>query len=329
MAKASLVNLYSIRLLCCLIAATLSIGSILGQAGCTFGIFQPKRARSTSSVTRHAEPSRPVVAVLGATGRTGSLVVEALRRGGMATPLALTRSGRWTPPTVPSSMSGSMEGVEVGQADVTDSNSLLKALAGVSAVVFAAAYAKGKSEPSDVDNAGLVRCAKVVRELGIGRLVVVSSAAVTRPYAPVGILLNTIGSGVLTEKLKGESEMKKILTGSQSTYTVVRPGGLSNLDPVGYTEVEFNQGDTLVGSIPRADVAAVSAVAATDPLNRGARRTFEMYTAKSRNGLLPWYSGKTKYVVRGDADCGAMLGRLRPDKDVIDVPGFSPFDFSL
>eukprot|EP00913_Durusdinium_trenchii_P023893 g22438.t1 len=44
------------------------------------------------------------------------------------------------------------EDVEVGQADVTDSGSLALALAGVSAVVFAAAYSRGKTEPKDVDN---------------------------------------------------------------------------------------------------------------------------------------------------------------------------------
>eukprot|EP00415_Alexandrium_ostenfeldii_P004074 UN4074 len=118
--------------------------------------------------------------------------------------------------------------------------------------------------------------------------------------------------------------MRGILRDSGSSYTIVRPGGLKTGDAVGFEELEFNQGDTLVGGVQRADVAAVCAAAALDPDNRAADKTFEMYEAKSRNGLLPWY-GDSKYIVDGRRDCGEMLGALRDDADVTDVPGFLPF----
>ncbi|CAE7256304.1 unnamed protein product [Symbiodinium pilosum] len=273
---------------------------------------------------------RPVVAVLGANGRTGSLVVEALLRDGLAVPRALTRNGTWTMLDKVSGEDASR--VQLGKADVADPSSLGAALAGVSAVVFAAAYARGKTQPKDVDNEGLVNCAKVVVQEGIDRLIVVSSGSVTRPYAPVGILLNTIGSGVLNEKLQGENRMKEILQGSSSSYTIVRPGGLTTDPADGFLELQFNQGDTYVGNVARADVAAVCAVAATDPLNSGAGKTFEMFKARTRNPLLPWYRGRTRYMVGGLRDCGAMLARLRPDKEVYDVPGMLPLsldDFKL
>lgn len=265
----------------------------------------------------------PVVAVLGAGGRTGALIVEELLKMNVK-PRALTRSGRWSSPNGREMTSSGDVSVEVGRADVTDAASLATALVGVSAVVFAAAYSRGSTLPRDIDNSGLVKTAQAVRDLGVQRLVVVSSAATTRPYAPVGVLLNTIGSGVLFEKLQGESEMRGILDGSDATYTVVKPGGLKMTDAVGFENLEFNQGDTFVGGVPRADVAAVAATAAVDPENRAAGKTFEMYEAKTRNGLLPWY-GESKYVVAGCSDCGEMLGALLEDKDVKDVPGFLPF----
>ncbi|CAJ1375172.1 unnamed protein product [Effrenium voratum] len=280
------------------------------------------------TVTRAAAADRPVVAVVGANGRTGSLAVEAIAKGGLAKARALTRSGNWQPEDA----SINQEQFEVGQADVTDASSLAAAFAGVAAVVFAAAYSRGKTKPQDVDNAGLVNCAKAVLEQGVERLVVVSSASVTRPYAPVGILLNTIGSGVLSEKLEGEDKVKELFEGSESSYTIVRPGGLTMEPPAGFVELQFNQGDTYVGSVPRADVAAVCAVAASDPLNSGANKTFEMFKGRGRSPLLPWYRGKTRYMVGGVSDCSAMLARLRPDKEVYDIPGALPIglaDFEM
>lgn len=259
------------------------------------------------------------VAVLGAGGRTGALCVEALCKA-RATPKALTRSGIWTPPG-----SGSATAVAIGRADVTNYTSVLKALDGAEAVIWAAAYSRGKSLPKDIDNAGLVNVAKAVKALNIPRLVVVSSAATTRPYAPVGVLLNVIGSGVLLEKLQGEKEMQGILEGTNSTWTILKPGGLKMDAALGSEKLEFNQGDTLVGSIPRADVAAVAAAAAIDPQNRGAGKTFELYAAKSRNPLLPWYSTESPYAVAGSSDVAEMLGALRPDTEVANVPGILPF----
>ncbi|CAE7368468.1 unnamed protein product [Symbiodinium natans] len=258
----------------------------------------------------------------------------------MAQPRALTRSGSWTP---------------------DKAFEMLKPLFGntASASPDKAAYSRGKTEPKDVDNARfLVQFnwtdhLQVVLQEGIDRLIVVSSASVTRPYAPVGLLLNTLTAQMqemttldLNKFImcqaavadQGENQVKELFQGSScdsyltSSYTIVRPGGLTKDPADGFLELQFNQGDTYVGNVSRADVAAVCAVAATDPLNSGAGKTFEMFKARTRQPLLPWYRGKTRYVVGGNRDCAAMLARLRPDKEVYDVPGMLPIslaDFKL
>merc|ERR1712113_55565 len=99
---------------------------------------------------------------------------------------------------------------------------------------------------------------------------------------------------------------------------------MGNADASGFRKLEFNQGDTLVGSVSRADVAAVCAAAALDPENRGANKTFEMYEASSKTPLLPWY-GESPYAVNGRQNCEEMLAMLRPDEDIPSVPGFLPF----
>lgn len=261
------------------------------------------------------------VAVLGAGGKTGSACVEALLARGVPA-AALTRSGTWAPNDGGAVPAGELT---MGRADVTDYGSLKAALQNASAVIWAAAYSRGKSLPKDVDNAGLVNTARAVKELGVPRLVVVSSAATTRPYAPVGVLLNVIGSGVLMEKLQGEKEMQGLLSNTGSTYTILKPGGLKQGPANGISKLEFNQGDTLVGSIQRRDVAEVAVAAALDPENRGAGKTFELYEAASRNPLLPWYSKESKYAVAGRDDAAAMFAELLPDGQVNDVPGFLPF----
>merc|ERR1712137_507138 len=104
---------------------------------------------------------------------------------------------------------------------------------------------------------------------------------------------NTVANGVLLEKLEGEREMRGILAGSGTSYTVVKPGGLKTGKASGFEKLEFNQGDTVVGSVQRTDVAEVLAVAALDPANRAAGKTFEMYEAAGANPLLPWYRRDT------------------------------------
>jgi len=148
----------------------------------------------------------------------------------------------------------------------------------------------------------------------------VTSGAVTRPYAPVGLLLNVIGKGVLFEKKKGEESLRRILSGSGVDYTIIRPGGLRDMPALGAQKTELNQGDTVVGSVPRADVAAAVAAAVVAPEKFASGATFEMYSVDSKmemgpRPLLPWYSLPSGYETSGPTWEEAFTG-LKKDTEL-------------
>ena len=69
------------------------------------------------------------------------------------------------------------------------------------------------------------------------RLVIVSSGAVSKPLSPVYILLNLVGKGIMKAKIEGENEVRKMYAAlgpdSELGYTIVRPGGLTEEEPLG------------------------------------------------------------------------------------------------
>eukprot|EP00471_Norrisiella_sphaerica_P004395 CAMPEP_0184482072 /NCGR_PEP_ID=MMETSP0113_2-20130426/3644_1 /TAXON_ID=91329 /ORGANISM="Norrisiella sphaerica, Strain BC52" /LENGTH=318 /DNA_ID=CAMNT_0026861601 /DNA_START=126 /DNA_END=1082 /DNA_ORIENTATION=- len=299
----------------------LSLGAVLSRGFCggpslSRGLAsragQTRSGRfATFAMEGQAMPSRPV-AVLGANGRTGRLCVEELAKLGVPVK-ALTRSGQFKGAESP--LVTSVKG------DVTDIKALNEELSGCRAVIFAAQYNKNTgNKPSEVDYQGLVNVANVAKELDLERVVAITSGAVTRPYAPVGLLLNVIGNGVLFEKRRGEESLREILKDTGVGYTIIRPGGLKDTEAKGPLKTEFNQGDTIVGSVPRADVAAAAAAAAIAPGTLAGDATFEMYSLDPEEGvgprpLLPWYNLPSGYESSGPTWAEAFLG-LKADKRI-------------
>jgi uncharacterized protein YbjT (DUF2867 family) len=78
---------------------------------------------------------------------------------------------------------------------------------------------------------------------------------------PIRIMLNNFRWGLMDQKFRGEEFLRK---SGIKKYTVVRPGGLKD-GPGGEKTLVVQQGDTSAGSVARADVAAVSVAALTDP----------------------------------------------------------------
>jgi len=257
--------------------------------------LRPTR-RMAAAAGATADPTSKPVAVLGANGRTGRLCVEELVKRGQPVK-ALTRTGKFDHVDSPL--------VSVEKADVTDPQQLRDHLDGCQAAIFAAAYSRNTgNDPSEIDNQGLANTAMVSKELGLSRVVCVSSGAVTRPYSPVGLLLNTVGKGVLFQKRRGENRMREVLKDSGCDYVIIRPGGLRDTPALGPTKTELNQGDTVVGSIPRQDVAAAAVAAAIAPKDLVSRTTFEMYSLDPENEvepnrLLPWYALPSGYESSG------------------------------
>jgi hypothetical protein len=110
-----------------------------------------------------------------------------------------------------------------------------------------------------------------------------------RIYAAVlvlGFRFTNIFGSIMEYKLKGENALKSAYanSGSDLSYVIIRPGGLSDAPAAGPSNIELNQGDTISGEVSREDVAdcaASAALSSTIPK----RVTLEMYE-KGRSGPL-------------------------------------------
>jgi uncharacterized protein YbjT (DUF2867 family) len=219
-----------------------------------------------------------LVLVAGATGKTGRLILEQLRRDPrfairpMARDVAAARRN---------------VGAEYAwvAGDVTRPETLGPALTGVSLVLCAIGGTErsGPNSPEFVDYGGVKNLTDSARAAGVRQLVLESSMGAGSGGGLLGMLLNLLSGDALKWKAKGEAHLRA----SGVPYTIVRPGGLTD-DPAGQSGISFRQGDEGSGRIGRADVAAVmiSALANPDAL----RKTFEISSdAKARHDA--WRTG--------------------------------------
>ncbi len=208
-----------------------------------------------------------LVLVAGATGRTGKLAVQQLATRGYKVRALVRDEGKATKAEFPA-------GVQVVKGDVRDPASLKAALKGVKFVISAIGAGGGPNPTpgngaDDIDNLGVANLAQAARAAKVRHLVLVSSAA-TSHYAdyPVPFM-----RPILAAKFKGETALRA----SGVSYTIVRPGGLVD-EAGGKAAVDFLQGDTANGRIPRADVAT----ACIEALGRKSAlgKTFEIVSGK-------------------------------------------------
>ena len=218
------------------------------------------------------------ICVIGGNGKTGSECVGACISRGIDV-VATSRGGIYTGAYASKSPKSAV-------CDVTNPDTIQSALKGSRAVIFAASASKAGGTAAAVDNVGLVNVAKACIENKIPSLVIVSSGSVTKPDSPVYRFLNLFGN-IMEEKIKGEDAVRELYKGidiSRSTYTVIRPGGLTEEDLKGASFLELNQGDSKSGRISRADVAALCVEAAIFP-NLAGGTTFECYDADTAKPL--------------------------------------------
>ncbi|MBD2186251.1 SDR family oxidoreductase [Aerosakkonema funiforme] len=208
------------------------------------------------------------VLVTGATGRTGSLVFQKLQQR----PQQFIVRGFARSSDKVRQLFGTSDNFFYG--DIRDSNTLIEALEGCSALVIltsAIPQVKGIPQPGQrpeftfpddempqvIDYQGQVNQIDAAKASGIDRIVLVGSMGGTNEKHP----LNSIGNGnILIWKRKAE----QYLIDSGIDYTIVRAGGL--LDQAGgKRELLVGKNDTMLvnppngipTSIPRADVAEV------------------------------------------------------------------------
>ncbi|MFZ3451723.1 NAD(P)-binding oxidoreductase [Arthrobacter sp. 7Tela_A1] len=128
-------------------------------------------------------------------------------------------------------------------------------LNGADLAVFAAGAGPGSSsERKDaVDRAGAVLLAEAAEQAGVQRLIQISSAGTetVRDGRPEG--LSDTMHAYLTAKLAAEEDLR---SRQNLDWTIVKPGALTNGDPVGLVELGR---DVAPNTIPRQDVAAVLA----------------------------------------------------------------------
>ena len=203
-----------------------------------------------------------LVLVAGATGRTGQLVVRELNAAGYRVRALVRDSDRARP------VLGDLVDYAVG--DVRQRATLDAALKGVRFVIstVGATRKDPANAPEFVDFAGVRNLAEAAVAAKVERIVVVSSAGVTRKDHP----LNKMFDNVLIWKGKGEMAVRE----SGVAYTIVRPGGLND-QPAAETRVRLEQGDRGTGFVSRADVARVCVAALRSTSARN--RTFEVYGA--------------------------------------------------
>ena len=189
------------------------------------------------------------LAVLGATGGTGRLVVEqALAAGHTVT--ALVRS--------PEKMAVRNPNLHVVAGQATDPSAVARALDRADALI--STLGGGGSVISDSTQA----IVEAAHEAGVSRVVLLSSFLVERDrFNPVTRLLTGIAMGSM---IKDKSAGEKALRESNLDWTIVYASSLTDGPGGGYVAVLNETGKwTLSQRIARADVAAWLLRAATSP----------------------------------------------------------------
>ncbi|MFC6835003.1 SDR family oxidoreductase [Halomarina ordinaria] len=228
--------------------------------------------------------SDETVLVAGASGRTGRDVVDALLDAGVEV-RAHTRS----PEEVETlELQGASE-VVVG--DLLDFADARAAVRGVDTVVCAVGTTLGLGALRGplVDGKGVINLVDAATDEGVERFVLVSAIGVgdsregmPRPFRAFLDLF-----GIVSAKERAEAHLRR----SGLTYTVLRPGGLTDAPATGDVLVGEG-GDTVSGTVPRADVARLALAALFTPESEN--RTFEVVSRAGRRGdvtgvvEVPW-----------------------------------------
>ena len=206
----------------------------------------------------------PLIAVLGASGRTGIHVLEELKSRG-ASIRALSRNIE----NAQEKIGGNFEWVP---ADVTDPESLLLAFEGVD-ILISTVGATGGDNSELIAYKGSINFVEAAKKSGIKHIIYMSSIGAGGAENFSTVLLNL----VLDKTMKWKSLGEDYIRNSGIDFTIVRPGGLRG-EP-GTLGIRFEQGDEVIGWIPRADVASVlvESIYNTDALNK----TFEVINDES------------------------------------------------
>ena len=142
-------------------------------------------------------------------------------------------------------------GAEAVVCDIEERDDISDRVQGADAVVFAAGAGPGSGpeRKRTVDYRGAVKLIDAAKKNGIDRYLMVSAIRVDRPED---------WPEPMVPYYEAKRDADEALTGSGLTYTIVRPGGLTDDAGTGLVEIGFGLER---GEIPRDDVAATLLVA--------------------------------------------------------------------
>ena len=263
---------------------------VFAAAGVTAaGLWLPRKAVADTSVGGSTSSSGAgPIAIVGASGRTGALCVASCLQRGIPV-RALTRSGSWSPPATDaadeSTFAVDSELLSIQKCDARDLVALEAGVAGCRGVIYAASASKKGGSAKAIDNEAVVATGDACLAKGVGRYVVISSTATTRPKS-LGYLFTNVYQNIMAEKRLGELGVVSAYKDrdASQTYSIIRPGGLEEpkLNAVlGPKSLELSQGDALAGIISRADLAEVAVEAALSRSKSLQNASFELYYESS------------------------------------------------
>ena len=270
------------------------------------------------------------IAVLGASGRTGALCVASCLRKGIPV-RALTRSGEWPPKKIDlnavdfdgDSTPDGNSLLTVSACDVKDASSIGAAISGCRGAIYAASASRKGGNSNEIDNVGVALAGDACLAANVGRYVVLSSTATTRPKSLGYQFTEMTVAGIMTAKRNGEVAVRDAYAKAKggASYTIVRPGGLNEPKVnkiLGPGALELSQGDVLTGIISRADLAELS-VELTLSQDKNLQNTaIEAYYTK---GAFPCENTFKDFMTNGAVDrlhgdtYKDLFSGIKPDLD--------------
>lgn len=264
---------------------------------------------SSSNLPFETKSVVSTVAVTGATGRTGQLVVQQLLDRGVSQVLAIVRDEEKAAQVFPDPP----DNLKIVACDLTRKDQIAQVLQDADAAIWCAtgfSSAQAANPLEQVKRAlGLVLTPKqsidiigppVVAEalaqnskttangdasVALPKMVMCSSAGVTRSTWDAAKKERLVGAadipivrlnpfGILDVKRESEELLRQTCTNADIDYCIVRPTGLNDNWPAGSRPI-FSQGDVAVGRINRQDVARVLVDVLGTPEAVG--KTFEVF----------------------------------------------------
>ena len=181
------------------------------------------------------------IALFGATGGTGMQVLEQ----GLAAGHSVSAMAR-----DPAKLSA-RDGLTVVQGDVLNQSAADACVEGTDAVICVLGTKPG-DEPVEV--AGTERILAAMAKHGVRRLIAVSSMGVGDSIDQINLAFRIIMNLTLKRIMKAKEEQERLIMASDTDWTIVRPGGLTDGPPTG-TYKAGTEKSIKAKQVSRADVA--------------------------------------------------------------------------